>query len=42
MRICRHDCLIATFCIRSGYSLLHHDRDYDPFERFLGLIVIHP
>jgi predicted nucleic acid-binding protein len=36
------DCLIATFCIRSGYSLLHHDRDYAPFERFLGLAVIHP
>ena len=36
------DCLVATFCIRNGYSLLHHDRDYDPFERFLGLSVIHP
>jgi predicted nucleic acid-binding protein len=36
------DCLIATFCIRNGYSLLHQDRDYDPFERFFGLAVIHP
>lgn len=36
------DCLIATFCLRHGYSLLHRDRDYDPFEDFLGLTVIHP
>jgi predicted nucleic acid-binding protein len=36
------DCLIATFCIRAGHSLLHRDRDFDPFERFLNLSVIHP
>jgi predicted nucleic acid-binding protein len=36
------DCLIATFCLRQGYSLLHRDRDYDYFEDFLGLTVIHP
>jgi predicted nucleic acid-binding protein len=36
------DCLIATFCIREGHSLLHRDRDYDPFEKHLGLRVIHP
>jgi predicted nucleic acid-binding protein len=36
------DCLIATFCLRHGYSLLHRDRDYDHFEDFLGLTVIHP
>jgi predicted nucleic acid-binding protein len=36
------DCLIARFCIRHGHSLLHRDRDFDPFERFLGLNVIHP
>lgn len=35
------DCLIATFCIVEGHSLLHKDRDFDPFERFLGLIVLH-
>ena len=35
------DCLIATFCLRNGYSLLHNDRDYDPFEEILGLRVIH-
>ncbi len=36
------DCLIATFCIRQGYSLLHNDRDFDPFEEHLSLKVIHP
>jgi len=36
------DCLIATFCLRRTYSLLHRDRHYDPFEKFLGLSVIHP
>lgn len=36
------DCLIATFCLRGGHSLLHRDRDFDPFERFLDLSVIHP
>jgi len=36
------DCWIATFCIRSGYALLHRDRDFDPFEQFLRLHVVHP
>ena len=36
------DCLVATFCLREGHSLLHRDRDFDPFERFLNLSVIHP
>jgi predicted nucleic acid-binding protein len=36
------DCLIATFCLRHGHSLLHRDRDYDQFEVFLGLAVIDP
>lgn len=36
------DCIIATFCIRNGHALLHNDRDYVPFERHLGLRVIHP
>ena len=35
------DCLIATFCIHNGHSLLHRDRDFDPFERYLDLSVIH-
>ena len=36
------DCLNATFCIREQHSLLHRDRDFDPFETFLDLSVIHP
>ncbi len=36
------DCYIATFCISGGHSLLHRDRDFDPFEEHLGLRVVHP
>lgn len=36
------DCLIATFCLHTGCSLLHRDRDFDPFEELLALSVIHP
>jgi predicted nucleic acid-binding protein len=36
------DCLIATFCILHGHTLLHRDRDFDPFEQHLGLSVLHP
>jgi predicted nucleic acid-binding protein len=36
------DCLIATFCLREHHWLLHRDRDFDPFEEFLELSVIHP
>ncbi|AEU34424.1 type II toxin-antitoxin system VapC family toxin [Granulicella mallensis] len=36
------DCLIATFCLREGHSLLHHDHDFNPFEKHLGLRVVHP
>ena len=36
------DCITATFCIRERYPLLHNDRDFDPFEKHLGLKVIHP
>ena len=36
------DCLIATFCIQEGFSLLHRDHDFTPFETHLGLKVIHP
>jgi predicted nucleic acid-binding protein len=31
------DCWIATFCIERGFSLLHNDRDFHPFEKHLGL-----
>ncbi len=36
------DVLIATFCLLEAHSLLHSDRDFDPFEEWLGLKVIHP
>ena len=36
------DCLIATFCLTNQHALLHNDRDFDPFERELGLHVVHP
>jgi predicted nucleic acid-binding protein len=36
------DCLIATFCLEAGHSLLHRDRDFDLFEKYLGLHVVHP
>lgn len=31
------DCFIATFCIDNGLPLLHADRDFEPFQRHLGL-----
>jgi predicted nucleic acid-binding protein len=34
------DCLIATFVIERGHTLLHNDRDFEPFERYLGLDVV--
>lgn len=36
------DCVVATFCLEFGHTLLHDDRDFEPFERVLGLRVIHP
>jgi len=36
------DCFIATFCIEYGHELLHNDRDFEGFEQYLGLKVIHP
>ena len=36
------DVLIATYCIREQHALLHRDRDFDVFEKRLGLSVIHP
>ena len=35
------DCLIATFCLEAGHELLHSDRDFDVFEKELGLGVVH-
>ena len=34
------DVLIATFCIENDFGLIHNDRDFDPMEKYLGLIVI--
>ncbi|MBZ5573270.1 MAG: PIN domain nuclease [Acidobacteriia bacterium] len=36
------DCLIATFCLQARHELLHRDRDFDAFEKILGLRVVHP
>ncbi len=33
------DTIIATKCIEAGYTLLHADRDFDPFKVHLGLKV---
>jgi hypothetical protein len=33
---------IASFCIHGHHALLHCDRDVDPFERHMGLAVVHP
>src|SRR6185295_18553690 len=34
------DCWIASFCMREGHALLHKDRDFNGFERHLGLKVV--
>jgi predicted nucleic acid-binding protein len=31
------DCIIATCCIERGHTLLHNDRDFEPFVKHLGL-----
>jgi predicted nucleic acid-binding protein len=36
------DCLIATFCLMEKHSLIHRDHDFDSFEKYFGLKVIHP
>lgn len=36
------DCWIATFCVVNGHTLLYNDSDFDPFEEFLDLRVVHP
>ena len=36
------DCMIATFCLQARHQLLHRDRDFDCFEKALGLQVVHP
>jgi len=34
------DVLIATRCIANGLQLLHSDRDFDAFEKHLGLRIV--
>lgn len=34
------DVIIATFCIHERHVLLHADRDFEPFVRYLGLDVV--
>lgn len=36
------DSLIATYCIEYDHELLHNDNDFDGYEKYLGLKVIHP
>lgn len=31
------DALIATYCIETGLTLLHSDKDFQPFQQYLGL-----
>jgi predicted nucleic acid-binding protein len=31
------DTVIATHCIENDYDLLHNDRDFEPFAKYLGL-----
>jgi predicted nucleic acid-binding protein len=33
------DVLIASFCILRGHTLLHRDRDFEPFQRYFNLSV---
>ncbi|MGA8429474.1 MAG: PIN domain nuclease [Candidatus Sulfotelmatobacter sp.] len=35
------DCWIATFCLQGKHELLHRDKDFDCFEKVLGLRVVH-
>lgn len=34
------DTIIATWCIENGVHLLHNDRDFTPFSKHLGLLVL--
>ncbi len=34
------DVMIATFCIESGLTLIHNDRDFDLMQKYLNLKVI--
>jgi predicted nucleic acid-binding protein len=34
-----NDVIIATWCIQHDVALLHDDRDFEPFQQYLGLRV---
>lgn len=34
------DTIIATFCIENDFTLLHNDRDFDPFTKYLKLKTV--
>ena len=34
------DSVIAIRCIKGGYDLLHDDKDFHPFVKYLGLRVV--
>ena len=34
------DCLIATWCIENNVPLLYSDKDFNPFEKHLGLVTL--
>lgn len=36
------DSLIAACCIENKHELLHNDNNFDGYEKYLGLSVIHP
>jgi predicted nucleic acid-binding protein len=36
------DNLIATYCLENDHELLHNDSDFDGYEQYLGLRVVHP
>lgn len=36
------DMVVGTYCLERGLPLLHDDRDFDPMEQHLGLVVVKP
>lgn len=36
------DSIIAAVCLEGEHSLLHHDRDFEPYEKYFGLKVFRP
>lgn len=34
------DVMIGTFCIINRIPLLHRDRDFEPMEKWLGLVAV--